>query len=270
MMPSALENTLRSCNQVGRIGMIPFVTVGYPDPSTTIDIVEAIVEAGADVVELGVPFSDPLAEGLTIQRSTSHALDAGVTPLLCIEVASTLRKRGLSVPLVLMGYYNPILAYGVDKFCVAAAQAGIDGLIVADLPVEETGPLFASAVSAGLCLIPLIALTSTEQRIADSCKIASGFVYCVSVLGVTGARSEMSNRVKNLVATVKRHTPLPVAVGFGVSKPEHVVELGRYADAAVVGSALLEVIGESPRRSAAPRAANFISSLSAHAKIDAL
>ena len=260
-MTTEIEQALRTRNAAGHVGLIPFVTVGYPDPPATLDIIEAIVEAGADVVELGVPFSDPLAEGATIQRTSFHALEQGVTPASCIALAGDLRARGVRAPLVLMGYYTPILAMGIDQFCASAADAGVQGLIVADLPAEEAGPLAEAAGARGLAIVPLLALTSNERRIARACERAEGFVYCVSVLGVTGARAQLSERVEELVGTVRRHTRLPVGVGFGVTTPEHVRELGRYADAAVVGSALLNAIGDGHRETAAQRAADFIRSL---------
>lgn len=244
-----------------RTAVVPFVTVGYPTVDVSIDVVKAISEAGADVVELGVPFSDPLAEGPTIQKSSFHALSQGVTPGTCIEAAGRLRRAGVRVPLVLMGYYNPILSYGLEKFCTDAAGAGVDGLIVVDLPTEEAGPLRTVARKHGLDLIPLLALTSPEARVADACKEAAGFVYCVSVLGVTGARSAMSTRVRALVEVVRRHTRLPVAVGFGISSPAHVAEVGQFADGVAVGSALIEAIGAGAPEQASERAARFIREL---------
>jgi tryptophan synthase alpha chain len=237
------------------------VTVGYPTVEVSIDVVRAIAEAGADVVELGVPFSDPLAEGPTIQKSSFHALSQGVTPGTCIEAARRLRSAGVRVPLVFMGYYNPVLSYGLEKFCEDAAAAGVDGLIVVDLPTEEAGPLRASARKHGLDLIPLLALTSPESRVEAACKDAAGFVYCVSVLGVTGARSAMSIRVRSLVEVVRRHTQLPVAVGFGISSAAHVAEVGQFADGVAVGSALIEAIGAGAADGAAGRAARFIKEL---------
>lgn len=245
-----------------RAAVVPFVTVGYPTVEISIEVVRAISEAGADVIELGVPFSDPLAEGPTIQKSSFHALSQGVTPGTCIEAARRLRRVGVHTPLVLMGYYNPMLSYGLEKFCTDAAGAGVDGLIVADLPTEEAGPLRASSRKHRLDLIPLLALTSPESRVADACKDAAGFVYCVSVLGVTGARSAMSARVRGLVEVVRRHTRLPVAVGFGISSRAHVAEVGQFADGVVVGSALIEAIGAGAPEQAPERAARFIRELS--------
>jgi tryptophan synthase alpha chain len=160
-----------------------------------------------------------------------------------------------------MGYYNPVLAFGAERFCERAAEAGVDGLIVADLPPEEAGPLTDIAARNGLAVVPLLALTSTDDRVALGCKRAGGFVYCVSVLGVTGARAAMSQRVRGLVERVRRHTDLPVCVGFGISKPEHVAEVAQFADGAVVGSALIDAIARGPEEGAAGRAGAFIRAL---------
>ncbi len=262
-MKDRIRETLSAARAEGRIGLIPFVTTGYPSPGATHDIVRAVVDAGADVVELGVPFSDPLAEGPTIQRSSHRALEQGVTPADCIETAAGLRRSGVDVPLVLMGYYNPILSMGVAQFCRSAARAGVDGLIVADLPADESGPLRDAADTCGLAIVPLLALTSTETRIRAACRHAKGFIYCVSVLGVTGARREMSRRIEGLVANVRANTDLPVAVGFGVSRPEHVASIARLADAAVVGSALIDAIDDGPPETAPERAAEFTAKLRA-------
>ena len=221
----------------------------------------AVVEAGADALELGVPFSDPLADGPVIQMSSFKALEQGVTAATCIDAARQLRAEGVQVPIILMGSYNPILAYGVPEFCADAAAAGVDGLIVSDLPTEETGPLLAETKPARLSLVPLLALTSSEKRIQNACKEASGFIYCVAVLGVTGARESVSQRVRGLVADVKRNTSLPAAVGFGISTAEHVAEVAAFADGAVVGSALVSAMDDGASETAAQRAQEFIEGL---------
>lgn len=263
-----LEETFNRLRAEGRTALIPFVTVGHPSVEATLEVVRELVAAGADVVELGVPFSDPLAEGPTIQKSSQHALALGVSAATCIETAARLRAGGVSVPLVLMGYYNPLLAHGLDRYCADAAEAGVDGLIVADLPLEETGPLRERTAEHGLSLIPLVALTSPEARVRAACEGAGGFVYCVSVLGVTGARGSMSGRVRGLVEAVRRYTSLPVAVGFGISTAGHVRDVASFADAAIVGSALVEVIGSGPPGDAAKRAGEFLRGLSAGLSIE--
>ena len=265
-MRDHIRESLSTARAEGRIGLIPFVTAGYPSPGATHDIVRAVVDAGADVVELGVPFSDPLAEGPTIQRSSHRALEQGVTPADCIAAAARLRRSGVDVPLVLMGYFNPILSMGIDEFCRRAGGAGVDGLIVPDLPADESGPLREAAEATGVGVVPLLALTSTEARVEMACRHARGFIYCVSLLGVTGARRELSERTEGLVARVRAHTDLPVAVGFGVSRPEHVTSIARYADAAVVGSALIDAIDDGPPENAPERAAAFTAELRAATK----
>jgi tryptophan synthase alpha chain len=238
------------------------LTVGHPTLEASLDCIVAVAEAGADVIELGVPFSDPLAEGPVIQASSFKALENGITADDCIGAAAELRHRGVTVPLVLMGYYNPIISYGSEKFCKDASEAGVSGLIVPDLPTEEAGPLLEIARNNNLSLIPLVALTSPEARIKAAAENASGFVYCVSTLGVTGARKEISDRVRGLVGMVKRHTDLPTGVGFGVSTAEHVAEIGSFADGAVVGSALVRAVDDGSLASAPGRATEFIRGLS--------
>lgn len=269
MSDSRIGRAFAAAREQKRVAVLPFLTVGYPSVDVSIAAVKAVVDAGGDVVELGVPFSDPLAEGPTIQKSSFHALTQGVTPGICIDAAARLRREGVQAALVLMGYYNPVLAYGMEKFCADAARAGVDGLIVADLPTEEAKPLRDAARKYGIDLVPLLALTSTEERVASACKDAAGFVYCVSVLGVTGARSAMSVRVRGLVEMVRRHTALPVAVGFGISNAAHVAEAGEFADGVVVGSALIDAIGAGPPADAPARAGGFMRDLSRGARRDA-
>ena len=250
-----------SVRERDRPGLVVFLTAGVPDMEATLELVPALVEAGADAVELGVPFSDPLAEGPTIQQSSFLALQNGVTTADCLEAVETLRSRVPDVPLILMGYYNPVYSYGVPRFAAACQRVGVDGLITVDLPGTESGLLAAECVNRNISLIPLLAPTSTDESIAESCRTASGFVYCVSVTGVTGARNEVSGRGLDLLSRVRAHTDLPLALGFGISSFEHVTEVGRTADAAVVGSALVRVILESPRDEVVDRASRFVASL---------
>lgn len=228
-----------------RTGFVAFLTVGYPDVDSTLRFVPALIEGGADVIELGVPFSDPLGDGPTIQRSSFHALERGVTPATCMEVATKLRAGGVEAPLVFMGYYNTILAYGIDAFARDVSAAGGDGLIVVDLPPEESGDLRAACLASNLRLIYLLAPTSTGERIRTVCQLASGFIYCLSVTGITGARNELPTAVANFVSRVRAHTDLPIAVGFGISQPTHFQAVGRIADAAVIGSAIIDEIDKS-------------------------
>ena len=262
MASDRLNETFNRLRAEKATGLIPYVTVGFPDVETTLELVPALVEAGADIVELGVPFSDPLAEGITIQQASFHALGQGVTLKRCLEVSAALRSRGVEVPLIFMGYYNTILSMGLDAYAKEAAEVGLDGTIVVDLPAEESDPLAEAGRSAGIHLIPLLAPTSTDERIERACESATGFIYVVSVTGVTGARENVPTDLPSMVRRVRAHTRLPVAVGFGLSRREHILEVGKVADAAVVGSALVNVIAAAPRGEAVSQAAAFIAVLS--------
>jgi tryptophan synthase alpha chain len=246
----------------GRTGLILFLTVGCPDLEATLELVPALSGAGADLIELGVPFSDPLADGPTVQESSFHALRNGVTLEGCLGLVGRLRERGETVPIVPFTYYNPLLHYGLDAFARRAWECGADGVIVPDLPPDEAGPLLDACMPYGVHLIPLLAPTSTDARIRLACQGASGFVYCVSLTGVTGARDRLSEGVFDLLAKVRRHTELPLAVGFGVSKRDHVESIGAAAQAAVVGSALIRVLQESSRDLLVERARRFVLELS--------
>ena len=246
----------------GRTGLILFLTVGYPDLDATLELVPELVQAGADCIELGVPFSDPLADGPTIQASSNHALRNGVTLDSCIEMVRQLRGRVPGTPLILMGYYNPILSYGLPRFGEEAQRAGVDGVIVADLPPEESGPLLEECRPRGIDMVPLLAPTSTDARIDMACRNGSGFIYCVSLTGVTGAREELPSGVFRLLEAVRRHTRLPLAAGFGISRREHIKAIASHAQAAVVGSALIKVIMESPRAQLVDRARRYVLELS--------
>ena len=239
---SRIEEAFRCLKADGRCGLIAFLTVGYPEPGATSGLVEALLAGGADMIELGIPFSDPLADGVTVQRATSRALSAGVTPAFCLQTVRDLRSDGIEAPLLLMGYYNPILAYGEKEFARDAAAAGADGLIVLDLPPEESRELAAACRSHALDWVPLIAPTSSLERIRLVAGGASGFIYCVSVAGVTGVRADIPVGLSAFLRTVRSCTDLPLAVGFGISKPRHLVKVRRLAEAAVIGSAIVDVI----------------------------
>ena len=238
-----------------------FLTAGFPDKDATLELVPELVAAGADIVELGVPFSDPLAEGPTIQESSFRALQEQVTLKDCLGMVQELRSKVADTPLILMGYYNPIYRYGLNGFVGDADSVGVDGLIVVDLPQFEVGPLFDQCAPRGIPIIPLLAPTSTDESIEAACADASGFIYCISVTGVTGARERVSERGFHLLERVRAHTSLPLAVGFGISRREHVEEVGMQAEAAVVGSALIRVMLESPRGQLVERASGFVSEL---------
>ncbi|HEV1998388.1 MAG TPA: tryptophan synthase subunit alpha [Candidatus Dormibacteraeota bacterium] len=234
-----------------RLGVSMFVTIGYPHKEDTPAIAEALVRAGTDFIELGVPFSDPLAEGRTIQGSSQRALGNGVTVQVCMETAGEVRAR-VDVPLIFMGYINPILAYGMGRFCADAAAAGVDGLIVADLSMEETEVIHQACREAGLDLILFIAPTSTEERMRTVARLATGFIYCISVTGVTGSRESLPEEVDGMLQRIRALTATPLALGFGISKPEHIQRLKGKVDAAIVGSALVDhITEEDPAGSAA-------------------
>ena len=245
----------------GRTGLIVFVTVGHPYPDAALDVVPSLVASGADAIELGIPFSDPMGEGPVIQESSFVALQNGTTTQMCLDTAAALRPKIGETPLVLMGYYNPLLSYGLKRFAAACAEATVDGLIIVDLPSGEAGPLVDELSVHGIHLIPLLAPTSTDESIAKSVELGGGFVYCISVTGVTGARSEVSERGLDLVERVRQHTDLPITVGFGISTREHVLNVGKRAEAAVVGSALVRSLADGPDEGAAKRGSQVVASL---------
>jgi tryptophan synthase alpha chain len=260
-MANRIDIALADARSAGRVVLAPFVTVGYPDVDTSVAIAGAVLESGADMVELGVPFSDPLADGPIVQRASFHALKRGVTVRTCLDAVRRLRRDDVQAPLILMGYYNPFLHYGPAEFVKDASDAGADGFIVPDLPPEEASPFKDLCESHGLYLIPMLAPTSPDDRIERACQQARGFIYCVSVTGVTGARAQFRGGVSDLVGRIRRHTALPVLVGFGVSTSLHLREIGGFAEGALVGSALLDTVGRSPREAAAAEAARFVRSL---------
>jgi tryptophan synthase alpha chain len=239
-----------------RLGLFTYITVGYPRLDSTPDIALALAGAGADLVELGIPFSDPLAEGRTIQATSQRALENGVTVASCLEAASAIRQRS-EVPVVFMGYLNPILAYGVKRFTEHAADVGVDGLIIADLSLEETAELRAVCQGSGINLIFFLAPTSTEARISLVAEQATGFIYCISVTGVTGSRQAIGAEVDSLLGRIRAMTSTPLALGFGLSTPEHLRSLQGKVDAAIVGSALLDAVGRAGDDPAAA-AAEFV------------
>ncbi|MBO6519068.1 MAG: tryptophan synthase subunit alpha [Rhodospirillales bacterium] len=226
----------------GRAGLVTFTTAGDPDTETSVKILEGIAEAGADMIEIGVPFSDPMADGPAIQASSLRAIKGGMSLRKTLGIVAEYRKKDDETPIVLMGYYNPIYIYGVDAFLADAKKAGVDGLIVVDLPPEEEGELCLPALDAGVNFIYLTAPTTTDARLPRVLEHASGFVYFVSITGITGTRSAQATDVAGHVARIKAKTDLPVAVGFGIRTPEQAAEIAGVADAAVVGSALVDQI----------------------------
>jgi tryptophan synthase alpha chain len=228
-------------SQPGHKALIPYVTVGYPSIEATLKVVPLLAQNGADIVELGIPFSDPLADGVTIQKSSFHALQSGVTPHLCLEVAKKLREN-VEIPLVFMTYFNPVFSYGLEEFCAAGAGAGISGLIIPDLPPEEGSELEAISQKQGLDLIYLLAPTSTEARIKLVAKRSRGFIYVVSVTGVTGARDRLPADLAAFIARVRKLAKQPLCVGFGISTPEQAGQVAHIADGVIVGSRLIQLM----------------------------
>jgi tryptophan synthase alpha chain len=231
---------------------MPYYPLGYPNLNTSIDVIEALAKNGADLVEVGLSFSDPLADGPVIQKATQVALEQGITVKKSLEAVKELRQRGVTIPLVLMGYYNPMLAYGLEKFIRDAVDAGADGFIIPDLPMEEAEE-FTSALSGAegeveaLPLIQMLAPTSPNERMESIARNAKGFIYLVSVTGVTGARTSIAEGLGDLIARVREHTSAPVCVGFGIGTPEQAKEVGVLADGVIVGSACVKTIGGSEK-----------------------
>lgn len=225
----------------GHTALIPYITVGYPSIEATMEVVPLLARSGCDIVELGIPFSDPLADGATIQKASFYALKNGVTPQICLEVAKELSQK-VEIPLVFMTYFNPVFNYGLEEFCHAAARSGIDGLIIPDLPPEEGLELEEITRRRGLDLIYLLAPTSTDERIKLVAKKSRGFIYLVAVTGVTGARSKLPAGLEAFVGRVRRAAAQPLCVGFGISTPEQAAQVARAADGVIVGSRLIQLM----------------------------
>lgn len=249
----------------GRAALIPYVMAGDPDAATSVEVALAIAAAGADIIELGMPFSDPLADGPTIQAAAARSLAAGTTIAACLQMVEQV-AASTDVPIVVMGYANPVLQFGVARFCRELAAAGGAGVIVADMPPEEAGDLLAAAGGEGLAVIFLVAPTSGDDRIREVAAAGTGFLYCVSLTGVTGARSELSADLPAFLERVRAASELPVAVGFGVATTEHVAQLAPLVDGVVVGSALVTRIVDALPGDAAHMAAAFVADLVAAAR----
>lgn len=244
-----------------KTSVIPFITCGYPNIENFVDLLISLEKSGSTIIEVGMPNSDPLAEGLTIQYSSTVALKNGVNTKICLQIVKKARDKGLKIPVVLMGYYNNVIAYDSEKFCIDAKESGVDGLIIADLPLFEAKFIVEHTKKNDLSYIPLLSVNSSNSIIEEASKLATGYIYCISVLGVTGERKVVFDRVKILSEMVKNHTNVPVAVGFGVSSKSDVTEIGKFADAAIVGSALINKIRESKDDNIVDVAGKFISSL---------
>ena len=258
----SIKQTFSTTTSEKRPALIVYLTVGHPSIEDTPSLVKAAISGGADIIELGIPFSDPLAEGPTIQKSSAAALSVGVTTETCLETCASLRGDGIETPIILMGYYNPILAYGVDSFIHQAASVGVNGLIIVDLPPEEGASVKKQCVENNLDLVMLLTPTSTDERIERITSQASGFIYCVSITGVTGARSALPTTLPTLVQRIRAHTDLPIAVGFGISQREHVESLAQYADGAVIGSAIIDEINNAIPSERVNKVQQFVQTIS--------
>ncbi len=259
--PSRVANAFARARAEGRTAIMPFVTAGYPTPERSEEWALAIVRGGADLIEIGVPFSDPLADGATVQRTSQVALRHGVTLADAVAMTRRLREQhDVSIPILLMGYFNPMLQYGLEDLARDSAAAGVDGYIVPDLPAEESDELLAACRRHGLDLVFLLAPTSTDERIAAVAERASGFIYCVSLIGVTGQRAALPD-FRQYLARVRARTDVPLAVGFGVSTPEHVRDIGEVADGAVVASALINFLDTVPDADQRVAAEQFVRGL---------
>jgi len=257
-----LERAFARARTERRLAVAVYLTVGYPDRASTGALVRAALDGGADVLELGVPFSDPLADGTTVQRASEAALRNGVTLGDCLaEAAAVVRDR--DAPVLFMGYTNPFMQYGFERLATDGARAGIAGVIVPDMPAEESAELDLALAPTGLLRIDLYAPTTPNERLAKLLPNARGFVYCVSLTGVTGARRALASDVTEFVGRVRRHTALPIVVGFGISAPEHVTALRSAADGIAVGSAAIDVVASARPERRAAELRQFVASLAA-------
>ena len=252
-VPTRIEKRFAALREAGRGGLVAFVTAGDPDAATSAEILAALPRSGADIIELGMPFSDPMADGPAIQMSSQRALRKGASLRKTLAMVAEFRRGDDDTPVILMGYFNPIYVYGAEAFATEAKAAGVDGLIVVDLPHEEELELGAPARAAGLDLIHLVPPTLGDDRLPRVLEGAGGFLYYVSISGITGTASATAADIGRAVERLRRHTELPIAVGFGIKTPEQVAEVTAVADAAVVGSALVGKIAENLDANGAPR-----------------
>jgi tryptophan synthase alpha chain len=255
---SRIPATFERLAAAGRRALIPFITAGDPEPGLTVPLMHALVAGGADIIELGVPFSDPMADGPTIQRASERALAYGVSLRIVLGMVKEFRKTDAATPVVLMGYANPIEAYGADAFVADAAAAGVDGVLVVDYPPEECADFAAQMKSAGLDPIFLLAPTSSDARFAEVAEIGSGYIYYVSLKGVTGSAALDLDAVTQRIPAIRQKVRMPVGVGFGIRDGAAAARIATVADAVVIGSRIIEEIENSPREQAAARVTAFV------------
>ncbi len=261
MTKQRIDSTFEAIKREKRPGLIVYLTTGFPDLEATVELAPALAAAGADAIEVSIPFSDPLADGPVIQESSFRALEGGVTPDDCFDAMSRMRQAAPATPLILMTYFNPVFSMGIDQFAARLAECDVDGVIPVDVPAEEAVPLHRELHARDISLVPLLAPTSTDDSIRTAAGLASGFIYCVSLTGITGERDQVSPRGIELLSRVRRFTNLPLAVGFGISRREHVEAVCQEAEAAVVGSALIRTMLESPRDQLVARAGDLVAEL---------
>jgi tryptophan synthase alpha chain len=264
-----LAETFQRLRTRGDTGLVAYVTAGDPDLPRSRKIINAVGRAGADVLEIGVPFSDPVADGPAIQRASERALAAGSHLSAALDLVAEVRAE-LAPAVVLFTYVNPVLRLGLDRFVARAAEAGVDGVLLLDVPIEEAADVRARLDAKGIDQIFLISPTTSDARLAEAARLGRGFLYAISRLGVTGARDAVAGTARPLVARIRAATTMPIALGFGISRPEHVTEVGEFADAAVVGSALVQVIAEASSNGGDPatRAGDFIRWLKGSSQAD--
>jgi tryptophan synthase len=257
-MSARLREMFRKAHEDGKALFIPYLTAGYPERKDTVPVLLAMEAGGADVIEIGVPFTDPLADGATVQHANQVAIEHGTTMRDCLDIVREARSAGLKAPLLFMGYYNPVLAYGEERLARDAQSAGLDGFIIVDLPPEEAGGFLAACRGHNLSFVPLVAPTTSDERIVKLAAAGDAFLYCVSVMGTTGHNNVATNDLPAFLDRIKAQTDLPLAVGFGISKREHVQAVGKLADAAVIGSAIIATLDAAGKDSRAQNVREFV------------
>ena len=264
-----IASAFEMANSAGRAAFMPYLTLGYPEPMLSLSLVEAAANSGADLIELGIPFSDPLADGPTIQHSTQVALEQGMTVARCIDFMDKIRCRGVGLPMLMMGYFNPLLSYGLEQFVTDATQAGADGFIIPDLPQEEAIIMEAACYKHGRALVYLVSPNTKPERLALLAQRTSGFLYLVSVTGVTGARENLPGDLKAFICRARAVAKTPLAVGFGITTPAQACAVGSLADGVIVGSALVNAIdaqGSDPIQNVIKFVSGFTKEMAASSK----
>jgi len=266
-IPSRIEDTFARVAAENRIAIMPFAMAGFPTLERSEEIMVGLVEGGAELIEIGIPFSDPIADGVAVQHTGQVALEQGTRLTDVLALVRRLRARGITIPLLLMGYLNPVLKYGIERYVKDATEAGVDGFIVPDLPAEESDSFRDACVANGRDLIYMVAPTSTDVRLEATAQRARGFIYCVAVTGVTGARDKMSDTLGEYLARIRTHTDLPLAVGFGISRPDHVRQVHQHAQGAIVGAALINYLDTLSAADQPAGAKKFVQFLKGEAEI---